>query len=73
VTDDLKALRAEFPAYLIWRETARGETRYVAQRQRQTLGPHTVITADAGELRGALVPALPVRVRPAVAAGRDAG
>jgi len=72
VTDDLGVLRAEFPAYRIWRETARGETRYVAQRQVQVPGPHTVITPDIDELRDMLpsAPAHPCTVAPP---GRPAG
>jgi len=56
VTEDLTALRSEFPTYTIWREETRGRTRYVARSRSQGQSPHTVITPDAAELRGALAP-----------------
>jgi len=67
VNDDVGVLQAEFPAYLIRQEFVRGRTRYVAQRQGDGLGPHTVITPDIDELRRALRPARAAR-RAAVAA-----
>lgn len=57
VSDELTVLRDEFPAYRIWQEQLPGRTRYVARRRYEGLGPHTVVTADAGELRQALAPA----------------
>ncbi len=57
VSDELTVLRDEFPAYRIWQEQLPGRTRYVARRRCQGLGPHTVVTADVGELREALAPA----------------
>jgi hypothetical protein len=65
--NDLGPLQDEFPAYTIWRESAHGRRRYVACQRRRGPGPHTVITADLGELRDALLPSRPDR--PAVPAG----
>ena len=56
MTEDLTALRSEFPTYTIWREETRGRTRYVARSRSQGQSPHTVITPDPAELRGALAP-----------------
>ena len=55
--DDLAGLRADFPAFKIWREQIPGRARYVARSQRPGLNPHTVVTSDLGELREALEPA----------------
>jgi hypothetical protein len=57
VSDELTVLRDEFPGYRIWQEQLPGRTRYVARRQHEGLGPHTVVTADVSELRQALAPA----------------
>jgi S-adenosyl methyltransferase len=46
----ITALRADFPDHEIWREDDGGQVRYVARGQH----PHTVVTADLGELRAAL-------------------
>lgn len=46
----LTALRADFPHHEIWREDDGGQIRYIARGQH----PHTVVTADLGELRTAL-------------------
>ena len=46
----IAALRADFPNYEIWREEDGGHVRYIARGQH----PHTVVTADLGELRTAL-------------------
>jgi hypothetical protein len=56
VGEDLAVLRAEFPAYKIWQEQTPGRVRYVARSRRHDVNPHTVITADVAELRGALQP-----------------
>jgi SAM-dependent methyltransferase len=56
VTEDLKALMAEFPTYKIWREETPGRVRYVARSRYQGLSPHTVITPDITELRDTLAP-----------------
>lgn len=57
MSDELTVLRDEFPGYQIWQEQLPGRTRYVARRQHEGFGPHTVVTADVGELRQALAPA----------------
>lgn len=49
--EEMAGLRAEFPDYLISLETVRDRIRYVARRQRATVNPHTVVTADLAELR----------------------
>lgn len=50
----LTALRADFPAFRIWREITTGRTRYIARRLHPGPGPHTVVTHDLAELRAAL-------------------
>jgi S-adenosyl methyltransferase len=57
VSDELAVLREEFPAYRIWREETPGRSRYVARSRHQGLSPHTIVTAEIGELREALEPA----------------
>jgi hypothetical protein len=57
VSDELTVLQDEFPAYQIWQEQLPGRTRYIARRLNEGLGPHTVVTADVGELRQALAQA----------------
>lgn len=52
--DTLKAIRRDFPHFRIWREITGDRTRYIARRQQPVPGPHTVVTADLGELRSAL-------------------
>ena len=47
---EMTALRADFPDHEIWREDDGGHVRYIARGQH----PHTVVTADLGELRTAL-------------------
>ena len=56
MSDDLTDLRAEFPAFRIWREELPGRPRYVARSRHQGQNPHTVVTQDLGELREALQP-----------------
>ena len=56
MSDDLTVLRAEFPAYRIWREEVPDRPRYVARSRHQGLHPHTVVTPDLRELRDALRP-----------------
>ena len=51
---DLAALRAEFPQFRIWGETARGRVRYVARRLDLGTGAHTIVTPDLAELRAEL-------------------
>jgi hypothetical protein len=54
-TADLRRLTYEFPAFRIWREVMPGrQPRYVAQRLRDDVGPHTVITPSLTELREVL-------------------
>ena len=53
-TTILIALRADFPAFRIWREIIPGRTRYIARRLHPGPGPHTLITDDVTELRTAL-------------------
>ena len=50
----LIALRADFPAFRIWREIIPGRARYIARRLCPGPGPHTVVTDDLTELRTAL-------------------
>jgi SAM-dependent methyltransferase len=57
VDAELAVLRADFPAYQIWRENIPERARYVARSLRRGLNPHTVVTSDLGELREALEPA----------------
>ena len=57
MSDDLAVVRADFPAYRIWREQARGCARYVACSRYLRISPYTVVTADLRELRDALEPA----------------
>jgi hypothetical protein len=52
--DQLPALRADFPAFRIWRENVGGRVLYVARSQNLSLNPHTVVTDDPAELRAAL-------------------
>jgi hypothetical protein len=54
--DELDALQAEFPAHVIWREQLDGPARYVARGRYLDVHPHTVVTADPGELRELLRP-----------------
>ena len=54
---DLIMLKAEFPAFQIWREDLPGRARYVARSLHAGLNPHTVVTSDLAELRDALEPA----------------
>jgi hypothetical protein len=51
---ELDTLREEFPGFSIWPENIVGRVRYVARRQYLGLRPHTVVTADLGEMRAAL-------------------
>jgi hypothetical protein len=53
-SDPLSALQEQFPAFRIWREDAYGQVRYIVRSQHPGQHPHTVVTADLGELRAAL-------------------
>ena len=55
--DALAVLRGDYPGYKIWREITGDRERYVARSLHFRLNPHTVVTADLGELRDVLEPA----------------
>jgi hypothetical protein len=61
VSEDLAVLRAEFPAYEVWREENPGRIRYVARSRTPGVNPHTLITGDVEELREALRSAPKIR------------
>jgi hypothetical protein len=52
--DELDSLREELPGFRIWREEMPSRVRYVARAMDLRTHPHTVITADPGELRAQL-------------------
>jgi SAM-dependent methyltransferase len=52
--NELASLRAGFPKFRIWRESTYDRTRYIARSQHLGQRPHTVVSADPGELRAAL-------------------
>jgi hypothetical protein len=52
--DELASLQADFPQFRIWREITWGSARYVARSLQLDTRPHTVVTADPGEMRAAL-------------------
>lgn len=54
--DQLPGLRAEFPCFRIWREHTFDRVRNIARSLHPKLNPHTVVTDDIRELRGALEP-----------------
>jgi hypothetical protein len=56
--DQLAALREDFAQFRVWREDDCGRVRYIARSRHPALNPHTVVTADPGELRAALGDAL---------------
>jgi hypothetical protein len=52
---ELARLRAAFPGHLIGTETIVGRgVRYAARAHQRGAHPHTILTADLGELRAAL-------------------
>jgi SAM-dependent methyltransferase len=51
---ELASVRADFPRFRIWCEDAWGRVRYIARSQHPGQHPHTIVTADLGELRAAL-------------------
>jgi hypothetical protein len=53
----LTALQEEFPAFRITRELTLTGPRYIARSRHLSQNPHTLITADPGELRTALTSA----------------
>ncbi len=67
---ELAELQEDFPGFRIWREVSGERVRLVAVRRRHGTSPHTVVTAEAAELRTVLagqqqVPASPDRSPPA--------
>ncbi len=50
----LHRLRADFPAFRIWREMTGDRTVYVARRRQPGTRPHTLVTTDPRELHAAL-------------------
>jgi hypothetical protein len=52
--DPLPALRADFPAFRIWREDVCDRVLYVTRSLHLGLNPYTVVTDDPAELRAAL-------------------
>jgi hypothetical protein len=54
MTDVLLGLQQEFPGYRIWQESHGERKRFVACRIVASTRPHSVVTADADELRDAL-------------------
>ncbi len=64
---ELVSLREEYPSFRVWQEVSGDRVRYVACRLAPGIGPHTVVTADLGELRAMLDDAL---VRPQAVTGQ---
>jgi hypothetical protein len=56
---DLADLQEDFPGYRIFREVTGERVRLVAVRRQHGISPHTVVTADAAELRAALTGSIP--------------
>jgi hypothetical protein len=52
--DELALVAAGFPAFRLWRETCYDRTRYVSRARDISTHPHTIVTADLGELAAAL-------------------
>jgi len=50
----LAELQEDFPGFRIWREVSGERVRLVAVRRRRGTSPHTVVTAEAAELRAVL-------------------
>lgn len=51
---ELADLQDDFPGYRIWREAMGERVRLIAVRRAPGTSPHTVVAAEAGELRAAL-------------------
>jgi hypothetical protein len=51
---ELAHLQEDFPGFRIWQEITGEGTRLVAVRRHHGISPHTVVTAEAAELRAAL-------------------
>jgi hypothetical protein len=52
--EEIARLQASFPEFRIWRESTYSGPRYIACRLRPGTRPHTLVTADLGELRAEL-------------------
>ena len=52
---ELAELQEDFPGFRIWWEVTGERVRLVAVRRRHGTSPHTVVTAEAAELRAVLV------------------
>jgi len=51
---ELAGLQDDFPGFRIWQEVTGEHVRLIAVRRRRGTSPHTVITAEADELRAVL-------------------
>jgi O-methyltransferase involved in polyketide biosynthesis len=60
----LASLQQDFPGHRIWREVTGERVRYIARSLHLGVSPHTVVTADLGELR-MLLGDFPARSLPA--------
>jgi len=56
---ELASLQHDFPAYHIWAEAQGDHMRLIAVTRQHGTSPHTVVTADAAELRATLAAATP--------------
>ena len=61
---ELAELQDDFPGFRIWREVTGERVRLVAVRRRHGTSPHTVVTAEAAELRAVLAGQRHVPARP---------
>jgi hypothetical protein len=61
---ELAELQEDFPGFRIWREVTGERVRLVAVRRRHGTSPHTVVTAEAAELRAVLIGQRHVPARP---------
>jgi hypothetical protein len=61
---ELAELQEDFPGFRIWREVSGERVRLVAVRRRHGTSPHTVVTAEAAELRAVLAGQRHVPARP---------
>jgi len=52
--DELVKLRQDIPDFRIWREMIGDRARYIVRSMRPGISPHTLVTADLGELREVL-------------------
>jgi hypothetical protein len=51
---ELAGLQEDFPGFRIWREVTGERVRLIAVRRWRGTSPHTVVTAEAAELRALL-------------------